>query len=119
MKRLYLTDGAKVFMWTEKHRLLLVASALTVTVADRITACLNACENFPTENLEGLETGGLHELLLAALECVEADEEARAESWPEEVAAGEMVLDLAESIRDALGIAQPEEFELCEQETLR
>ena len=46
----------------------------------------------------------LRALLLEALECVDADEQARRESWPQEVERGELVLDLAGRIYQALGI---------------
>lgn len=46
----------------------------------------------------------LCDLLLEAVECVDADEQARRESWPQEVERGELVLDLAGRIYQALGI---------------
>lgn len=45
-------------------------------------------------------------LLQEALECVEADEAARRESWPEEVGRGELTLDLAGRIRTFLSRAE-------------
>jgi hypothetical protein len=44
------------------------------------------------------------DLLLEALECVDADEQSRSESWPKEVERGELVLDLSDRICQALGI---------------
>jgi hypothetical protein len=52
----------------------------------------------------GKSDNRLRDLLLEALDCVDADEEARAESWPGEVEKGELVLDLGERIRHALGL---------------
>jgi hypothetical protein len=46
------------------------------------------------------------DLLLEALDCVDADEQARRESWPQEVERGELVLDLSDRICRALGISQ-------------
>ena len=42
-------------------------------------------------------------LLDQALDCVDADEQARRESWPQEVARGELILDLGDRIREVLG----------------
>lgn len=44
----------------------------------------------------------LRSLLEETLDCVDADEEARFESWPEEVERGELVLDLGDRIRKFL-----------------
>jgi hypothetical protein len=44
----------------------------------------------------------LHTLLTEALECVDADEQARFESWPQEVECGDLILDLGDRIREAL-----------------
>jgi hypothetical protein len=52
----------------------------------------------------GKSDGELRQLLQEALECVDADEEARAEAWPKEVERGELELDLAQRIRHALGM---------------
>ena len=41
-------------------------------------------------------------LLNDALDCVDADEQARCESWPKEVERGELILDLGDRIREAL-----------------
>jgi hypothetical protein len=45
---------------------------------------------------------GLRVLLTEALDCVDADEQARLESWPQEVECGDLVLDLGDRIREAL-----------------
>lgn len=45
-------------------------------------------------------------LLGEALESVEADEQAKRESWPAEIASGEMKLDLTERIRALLAREQ-------------
>lgn len=42
-------------------------------------------------------------LLNDALDCIDADEQARRESWPQEVARGELILDLGDRIREVLG----------------
>jgi len=44
----------------------------------------------------------LRALLTEALDCVDADEQARFESWPQEVECGELVLDLGDRIREVL-----------------
>jgi len=44
----------------------------------------------------------LCDLLTEALDCVDADEQARFESWPQEVECGDLVLDLGDRIREAL-----------------
>ncbi len=44
----------------------------------------------------------MQNLLDEALEIVDADEEARAQSWTGEIERGELVLDLGDRIRDAL-----------------
>lgn len=44
----------------------------------------------------------LRALLTKALDCVDADEQARFESWPQEVECGDLVLDLGDRIREAL-----------------
>jgi len=44
----------------------------------------------------------LHALLAEALDCVDADEQARFESWPQEVECGDLILDLGDRIREAL-----------------
>ncbi len=41
-------------------------------------------------------------LLTEALDCVDADEQARFESWPQEVECGDLVLDLGDRIRRVL-----------------
>jgi len=45
----------------------------------------------------------LCDLLVEALDCVDADEQAKFESWPEEVECGDLTLDLGDRIREALG----------------
>ena len=45
---------------------------------------------------------GLCALLNEALECVDADEQARFEAWPQEVESGDLVLDLGDRIREVL-----------------
>lgn len=49
-------------------------------------------------------------LLVEALETIDDDEQAQRESWPREVESGDLVLDLGDRIRAALGIQrdQPE-----------
>ncbi len=44
----------------------------------------------------------LRALLVEALDCVDADEQARCESWPVEVESGDLILDLGDRIREAL-----------------
>ena len=44
----------------------------------------------------------LRPLLTEALDCVDADEQARFESWPQEVECGDLVLDLGDRILEAL-----------------
>lgn len=44
----------------------------------------------------------LRALLDEALDCVDADEQARFESWPQEVESGDLVLDLGDRIRKVL-----------------
>lgn len=44
----------------------------------------------------------LADLLEESLDCVDADETARRESWPEEVESGDLVLDMGVRIRQAL-----------------
>jgi hypothetical protein len=51
----------------------------------------------------------LRALLLEALDCVDADEQAQRESWPKEVERGELILDLSDRICRALGIARQQE----------
>jgi hypothetical protein len=48
----------------------------------------------------------LRALLVKALDCVDADEQARYESWPQEVERGELILDLGDRIREALDLAR-------------
>lgn len=55
----------------------------------------------PIARLE-LSVDTLGNLLEEALEAVDTDEKARRESWPKEVEAGDLVLDLGERIRKAL-----------------
>ena len=51
----------------------------------------------------------LCDLLQEALECVDADEQARRESWPKEVERGELVLDLSDRVCQARGIQRQQE----------
>jgi hypothetical protein len=51
----------------------------------------------------------LCDLLLEALESVDADEQSRRESWPKEVERGELILDLSDRICQALGIEGQQE----------
>lgn len=44
----------------------------------------------------------LRALLAEALDCVDADEQARFESWSQEVECGDLILDLGDRIREAL-----------------
>jgi len=44
----------------------------------------------------------LRALLTEALDCVDADEQARLESWPQEVKCGDLILDLGDRIREVL-----------------
>jgi len=45
-------------------------------------------------------------LLMEALDCVEADEQAKYESWPQEVERGELILDLGDRICEVLDLAE-------------
>ncbi|MCB8933053.1 MAG: hypothetical protein M9921_14490 [Fimbriimonadaceae bacterium] len=49
----------------------------------------------------------LRALLEEALDSVDADEQARRESWPGEIELGDLVLDLGDRIRRALGESWP------------
>lgn len=51
----------------------------------------------------------LCDLLLEALDGVDADEQVRYESWPGEVERGELVLGLGDRICQALGIEREQE----------
>lgn len=44
----------------------------------------------------------LYGLLNEALDCVDADEQTRFESWPQEIECGDLVLDLGDRIRRVL-----------------
>ena len=46
--------------------------------------------------------GELCALLAESLDCVDADEQARFESWPQEVECGDLILDLGDRIREVL-----------------
>jgi len=48
----------------------------------------------------------LRALLMEALDCVEADEEAKYESWPQEVERGELILDLGDRICEVLDLVE-------------
>ena len=45
-------------------------------------------------------------LLMEALDCVEADEQAKYESWPQEVERGELILDLGDRICEVLDLVE-------------
>ena len=51
----------------------------------------------------------LCDLLLEALECMDADEQSRRESWPKEVERDELILALSDRICQALGIERQQE----------
>jgi len=43
---------------------------------------------------------------MEALDCVEADEQAKYESWPQEVERGELILDLGDRICEVLDLVE-------------
>lgn len=73
----------------------------TVWRGDVCGHCQLAAAKDALQQLQERESS-LVSLLRDTLDCVDADEQARRESWPQEVESGELVLDVGDRVRAAL-----------------